>query len=382
MARRRNLRPRKGGKTDGGASWISYSDMMAALLLLFVLVLCYTVYQYFAMLDTKTAELDEKGALLASQQSTLDEQQITLDTQKATLDAQQATMDAQQITLDEQAAELSAQQLALTTKQSELDSALTELEKQQGLLNDQSLTLSEQAQVIQTKESELAAARVELDAKQQELTAKQLELDEATILLGAQQEAMNTQARKLDDLVGVKAKIIRDLSSALSNAKLKATVDRNTGDIVLESAVFFDVGKDMIKEGGRKLLDKFIPLYLGVLLRDEYSGFLGEIIIEGHTDTQGSYLSNLELSQQRALSVAKYCLDISGLSSEQLELLRGILTAKGRSYSNPVYAADGSIDMDASRRVEFKFRLKDSEMINELRTILDGGTVEDGNEGT
>ena len=43
---------------DRGASWISYSDMMAALILVFVLILCYSMYQYFTMLDTKTAELD------------------------------------------------------------------------------------------------------------------------------------------------------------------------------------------------------------------------------------------------------------------------------------------------------------------------------------
>ena len=52
MARRRYIR-RGASKADGGASWISYSDMMAALLLVFVLVLCYSVYQYFLMLETE-----------------------------------------------------------------------------------------------------------------------------------------------------------------------------------------------------------------------------------------------------------------------------------------------------------------------------------------
>lgn len=363
MARRQYSR--RGGKSDGGASWISYSDMMAALLLLFVLVLCYTVYQYFLMLDTKTAELDEKGALLSTQQSTLDEQQKTLDAQRTTLDAQQAR-------LDEQSSELREKELALIAKQNELTGALTELDKQKSLLSDQSLTLEEQEQIIIAaqdalilKENELASAKTELEDKQKELA-------DATILLGAQQEAMSNQAQKLDDLVGVRTKIIRELSSALSTASLKAKVDANTGDIMLESAVFFDVGKSFIKDSGERLLNEFIPVYLGVLLRDEYSDFLGEIIIEGHTDTQGEYLPNLELSQERALSVATYCLGMNGLSAQQLELLRGILTAKGRSYSDPIYASDGSIDMDASRRVEFKFRLKDSEMIDELRTILEG----------
>ena len=39
---------------------MSYSDMMAALLLIFVLVLTYSLYQYFTMLESKTRELDEQ----------------------------------------------------------------------------------------------------------------------------------------------------------------------------------------------------------------------------------------------------------------------------------------------------------------------------------
>lgn len=174
--------------------------------------------------------------------------------------------------------------------------------------------------------------------------------------------------------MGVRTEIVRDLTAALSQADLKATVDGNTGDIMLESAVFFDVAKSNIKDSGRALLDEFIPVYLGVLLRPEYVDYLGEIIIEGHTDTQGTYLVNLELSQERALSVATYCLQMASLSEEQLEKLREILTAKGRSYSDPIYNEDGSINMDASRRVEFKFRMKDSEMIDEIRSILGSDT--------
>ena len=173
--------------------------------------------------------------------------------------------------------------------------------------------------------------------------------------------------------MGVRTEIVRDLTAALSQADLKATVDGNTGDIMLESAVFFDVAKSNIKDSGRALLDEFIPVYLGVLLQPEYVDYLGEIIIEGHTDTQGTYLVNLELSQERALSVATYCLQMPTLSEEHLEKLREILTAKGRSYSDPIYNEDGTINMDASRRVEFKFRMKDSEMIDEIRNILGSG---------
>ena len=97
---------------------------------------------------------------------------------------------------------------------------------------------------------------------------------------------------------------------------------------------------------------------------------MGEIIIEGHTDTAGTYINNLKLSQDRALNVATFCLEMPGLTRVQTLKLQEMLTAKGRSYSDPVYYADGTVNMDASRRVEFKFRLKDAEMIAEMNRIL------------
>lgn len=362
MARRKYVR-RSGGKADGGSAWISYSDMMAALLLLFVLILCYSLYQYFMMLETKTAELDKQEKLLTAQQTTLTEQQKKLEKQQTTLSEQKTTLETQQ-------KELEKQERTLEKKETELTTALTQLEEQQGLLSKQELTLAEQEKLIIAAQKELTTKETALNKANLELETQQKALRDATILLGEQQEAMELQQKKLDDLVGVRTKIVRELTAALNKAALKASVDSNTGDIVLESAVFFDYGKNTIKEAGQAFLNQFIPIYLGVLLQPEYSDYLGEIIIEGHTDTQGDYLFNLELSQERALSVATYCLEMPGLNERQLEKLREILTAKGRSESDPIYNADGTINMDACRRVEFKFRMKDSEMIDEIRNIL------------
>ena len=163
----------------------------------------------------------------------------------------------------------------------------------------------------------------------------------------------------------------QDLSSSLAAANLKAAVDPNSGDIMLDSAVFFETGSAEIRQEGKDLLDRFIPVYLDVLLRDTYSDYLGEIIIEGHTDSKGSYESNLKLSQNRALQVALYCLKMPSLTAEQKQQLQKILTAKGRSYADLIYV-DGVEDAEASRRVEFKFSLKDSEMIDEMNRILSG----------
>ena len=346
--RAHNERAGRGGGS-GGASWISYSDMMASLLLVFVLVLVYSLYQYFTMLETKTAELDAQTAIVSQQQITLDEQTITLAAQQTVIDSAKADLEEQRVILTDKQAELDAANASLADKETELSALQAQLDDQVAILAQQQTTLDAQSTVLAQQKADLA---------------------NATAQLQAQQDAMTAQANKIDALVGVRTEIIQQLSTALSQSGLKANVDPNTGDIVLDSAVFFETGSYNIKTDGRAMLDTFIPIYLSVLLKDEYKDYLGEIIIEGHTDTQGEYFMNLQLSQSRALSVAQYCLQLSSLTAEQRVLLRTILTATGRSFSDPIYASDGSVDMERSRRVEFKFSLRDAEMIDEMNRLL------------
>ena len=310
--------PRSG---DNGAHWISYSDMMASLLLVFVLAVVYSVYQYYSMLEIKTQQLNE----------------------------QQAELDRATLTLVQREEELEAANVTLMGKQEELAAIQIQLDQQ---------------------ENDLHAAQDALKTQEEEQAKLQLQLAAMQSVLEAQKAEMLTYQRRIDDMIGVRSKIIQELSKALSAANVGASVDPATGDIILEGKVFFDSSRDTIREEGKDLLSRFVPVYLGVLMRDEYVDYVGEIIIEGHTDTAGSYLSNLRLSQNRALSVAEYCLQLPSLSSKQVSQLQELLTAKGRSFSDPIYTADGTVDMDASRRVEFKFRLKDSEMIQEMDRIL------------
>ena len=327
MARQRIHNRRAGrGTAGGGASWISYSDMMAALLLIFVLVLTYSLYHYFTMLEAKTAELDRQTVQLNLAQKELSDKEQTLIVIQANLDELQET---------------------LTSKEEELN----------------------QANII------LLSREEELKTLQATLALKQKDLDAATARLEEQQEALNSQARRIDDLIGIRSAMIRDLSTSLTSANLKATVDPNNGDIVLDSAVFFETGRSTIKEEGQALLNRFIPVYLDVLLRDEYADYLGEIIIEGHTDSSGNYDSNLKLSQDRALQVALYCLNMPSLTQAQKTKLQQILTAKGRSSSDLVYDQYGYENASASRRVEFKVSLKDAEMIEEMNRILSAEEV-------
>lgn len=324
MARQRihNRRAAR-GSVGGGASWISYSDMMAALLLIFVLILTYSLSHYFSMLESKDLLLRQ----------TMHELGHT--TQNLELKTRELTMKDRQLDLKDQ-----------------------ELQQNIIILNEKDLELQE-------SEKQLNSLRVVLTQREDAL-----KLSEESLRIA--QKAMRDQADQLDALIGIRRTMISDLSSSFARAGIEANVDEN-GNIVLNSSVFFESGKSAIRPEGQAFLDRFIPVYLNVLLRDEYSEYLGEIIIEGHTDSVGTYESNLKLSQQRALEVAIYCLNMPSLTQGQKNLLQKILTAKGRSESDLIMVDNGYglvEDPDASRRVEFKFSLKDSQMIQDMSNIL------------
>ena len=345
MARQRIHNSRAGKSTNSGASWISYSDMMAALLLVFVLILSISLHQYFTMLETKTAELDQQKLLITDQQLKLDEQTLQIAAQQVEMDHQNA-------------------QIAII---------MTQLDQQQSALEEAYIILGENQAELEEARSTLAGKEAQLIILQQELANKETALNAAVQVLNAQQAALNSKTEKIEDMVGMKAEIISELSNSLSRASLTAAVDKNTGDIVLDSAVLFKTGSSDIMADGEALLKRFIPVYLEVLLRPEYADYLGQIVIEGHTDDVGTWENNMKLSQERAYEVMMYVLKMYREGSAERELLQQLLTATGRSETDLIYYPGTTVvDQDSSRRVEFKFSLKDSEMIDEMNRLLQG----------
>lgn len=201
---------------------------------------------------------------------------------------------------------------------------------------------------------------------------KENELIAQKELVEEQQEQLEEQQEQLDKLIGIRKELIEALKQEFEGSDLSVAVDSKTGSIALDSSILFDSGQFSLKATGEDLLKKFLPKYIKVLTSKDFKDYVSEIIIEGHTDSTGSYLFNLELSQKRALSVSSFCLDTEKnvLSQAQVDRLRKIVTANGKSFSNPVLDANGGENQNASRRVEFLFRLKDEEMINDISKIL------------
>ncbi len=319
--------------------WRSYSDMMSGLLLLFVLIMAVCLMQ---AQKNYTEKLNEQAKQLQTQ-SALNASQTQLDEQSAQLDEQAAQLADLEGTLAEQAAQLAQQQEDLTASQ----------------------------EALAQKESDLAASQAQLDEQNALVAAQQEKLDEQTALMTQQQE-------QIDQIIGVKADLIASLNQEFQSNQISVEIDSETGAMVLNSSVLFDYNESVLKEEGAQILAQVLPSYCSVLLSEEYEPYLAEVIIDGYTDTTGAYITNLDLSQRRAFAVAEYLLDSMGsfLDSGEQSVLTEKLTVNGRSESNPILNEEGEVDMDASRRVEIKFRLKDEEMIASMKQMIEESGLE------
>ncbi len=161
---------------------------------------------------------------------------------------------------------------------------------------------------------------------------------------------------KIKEISLKKADLLNDLAKAYEDAGVSVTINKESGEINLDASVLFDVNKYNISQQGKDLLKQFMQIYTSVVFDTKYDNFVSLIMVEGHTDTSGDYDFNLELSQKRAESVRDFCLSKEcGISSDKVQPLSDSLKAVGYSSDNPIYGADGKVDMDASRRVSFRF---------------------------
>ena len=344
------MRKKRKPEEHGFNVWRSYSDMMAGVLLLFVLIMCVTLFQAQKSYQDSLKERDEKIALQEKYTEELLEKQNVLDEQAGTLKSQ-----------DEQ---IKSKDKQIKSQDEELSSLAEKLAKQQETLEAQQKKLKEQ-------QKKLSSQKKKLSSQQDTLKEQQSALDEKTELLEEQQE-------KIDKIIGVKAEVVEALQKEFEKKNLNVDIDPQTGALTLNANVMFDYDQAELTDSGKMTLSMVLPTYCKVLLDDSYKKYLGEIIIDGYTDTDGDYSYNLELSQKRSLAVAQYLLDIKSdfLKDSQVQELKDCLTVNGHSMSDPVLDAEGNVDKDASRRVEVKFRLKDEEMIQELNKIMQGDSAE------
>lgn len=184
-------------------------------------------------------------------------------------------------------------------------------------------------------------------------------------------EDLASKEKQIEEIKNVKSEIISALIKEFENSNIDLAIDPDTGAIQLATNIMYKYNSSEIAEEGKETLEKFVPKYLDILLQDKYRNEISSIIIEGHADNSGDYLYNLDLSQERAFSVLKVIYDEDFPHFEQKENSKEVVTANGRSNMVPVYTKDNKYDAEASRRVEFLFRLKEDEKMQEIQKLVD-----------
>lgn len=422
---------RKDNTNEESNFWISYADLMAGLLFVFILLIGAIVSKSVILksdLHTKEEKLTNLSETLKVKENTLDELSDTLAKSQALVGEQDTHLTANEKLLAEKERLLTLKNARIAEDKVKLSETEKQLQLKNARIAKDQLMLAENERIFKLKLSEIeklnkllleAKAKKDLlsnkivivqnllDENKDELDKNQDELDkskksledyEGKVLILSNElsktkdtvkikdeklltllNAVDERKTKYDDLVsklqdqkakiksltGIKIQVVAALKEALGE---NIDIDKKTGSLRLASNILFGSGDATLKPESEVELKKAFEEYIGTLVTNEnIKPHLDKIIIEGHTDSDGSYIYNLNLSQKRALAVMEYLLTLDFTREHNIKPL---MIASGRAYLDLI-KVDGVEDKNASRRIEIKFRLKNEDAMNEIEKVLD-----------
>ena len=171
-----------------------------------------------------------------------------------------------------------------------------------------------------------------------------------------------SQESRLKSFHQLKQRLVGSLAEEMKGEQV--SLDANTGVLRIGSGILFGEGEAVLREEGRQRLGKIFDAYIKVVLDDEFRGVIRQIEIEGHTNSNGTYLFNLQLSQQRALTVMQEMLN--RVDPDKRIRLQQMVVAGGRSFAHLIYDSEGFEEKELSRRIEIHVRLRESELFQEI----------------
>lgn len=365
----------KDKKNEETNFWLSYADLMAGLLFVFILLIGAIVVKSIVLknnLHSKESSLESSLQMLLLRDTEVQKLKKLLADRMREINK---TKDALLITKD--ALELKTQEIInlnniLLAQNTKIDDFNGKVIIMQNLLSETNTTIENQNKILQDYEDKVLILSNKLTSKDDTLKLRDKELldllsalDEKKTKYDAMIAKLQEQKAKIKSLTGIKLKVIAELKESLGK---QVQIDPVSGSLRLSSNILFDKGSAELKESSKVELEKIFINYIAALISNRnIRDHLDRIVIEGHTDSDGEYLYNLNLSQQRAYAVMTHLLTLEFTKQNNIKPL---LVASGRSYEDIVYVNDKE-DKEASRRIEIKFSLKNEDAMNEIERILD-----------
>jgi len=376
--------------------WISYADLMAGLLFVFILLIGSIMVKSTTLrniLHDKETMLDKQKEVLNEQENVLDEQsdKVIDLSQSIAIKNDEITklrnlLAKRERSLNETSQDLILSKETLTLKSNEVNNLNQLLLAQntkidrysnhililQNLTEEQNKTIVHEENQLDDYKNRILLLSNSLTKQDENLKMNEEKLLKLVQALDNKQtkydallETLQAQKAKIKSLTGIKLKVIAELKASLGR---QINIDKKSGSLRLASNILFDKGSAQLKDGAKSELKRNFIKYADTLISNpNIKEHLDKIIIEGHTDSDGSYLYNLDLSQKRAFAVMHYLLTLDYIKRHNI---KEKLVASGRSYLDPI-KVNGREDKDASRRIEVKFRLKNEDAMYEIERILD-----------
>ncbi|EAK6055140.1 hypothetical protein E5G18_04930 [Campylobacter coli] len=309
---------------EEGNFWIAYADLMAGLLFVFILLIGAIVVKY-VLTQSDLREIKDN----------LNKQETRLEESKEELRNKEAIVFKLSSDLNNASSALNL----INSQKAELEANITNYEQLSKELNSS----------IDNKDKQILILLGQLEKKDEEIRNLQESFDKAK--------------EKVQNLSLIRENLSKELQAKLDS---NITIDQKTGSISLPSEVLFDKDSYTLKNEAKASLRKILSEYFNAIINDpKILSNIENIIIEGHTDSDGSYIYNLDLSQKRAYEVMNFIYTFY----KDIRLQK-LLMASGRSFSDPVLV-NGVEDKDKSRRIEIKFSIKNDNALKDVEKFFE-----------
>ena len=366
----------KNKKNEEANFWLSYADLMAGLLFVFILLIGAIVVKSIVLkssLASKETSLETSLEMLLLRDKEVQKLKHLLNVRSKELNDTNKELLISKNVLELQTEEIVNLNNILLSKNMKIDDFNDKIIIIQNLLNESNATITSQKSTLQDYSNKVLILSNSLTKKEDTLKLQDEKLLKLLTAIAEKETKydalvakLQSQKAKIKSLTGVKIKLIAELKQSLGK---NVQLDAKSGSLRIASNVLFAKNSAVLKNSSKKELKKVFIKYIGALTSNKnIFRQLESIAIEGHTDSDGGYLLNLNLSQKRAFVVMNYLLSLDFTKKSNIKPL---LVASGRSYLDAITYANGRENKQASRRIEIKFRLKNDDAMYEIEKILD-----------
>lgn len=169
------------------------------------------------------------------------------------------------------------------------------------------------------------------------------------------------------EILSIRQDVVESLERELRTDEGRVVEITPSGTVRFGDQVLFAQNSFEILPEGREQLGAFARRYVGIILDEpRFRDQVSRIVVEGHTNDDGTYFHNLRLSQERAFAVMSLIIDAA--EERHRDLLVDRMTAVGRSFADLRYldSEEMLVDREGSRRIEIRFELDDDRVMREL----------------